>query len=600
MSQSSISYNEHGVAGGGGGHTINQPFSPADNGRARKEGSKNNLATFLAKVGVRTDIARKVGELSVPLFKSMDMDGLYQFVGEDPIDRAIIRSAQSLLKAELESDEKESGSKRNRDMFDMEEGEEEEEEGVDAMDVLARAAGQQQCESLRQTALSSKRQPRSEVNTLYEDPYQIGIESEGKEYMLSIYGDQNSDGTSNARRMASLRYSVPPPKGAVILRIPQLNVALVSYNKTDTMNRSEAAAIVLLTVHQSRWSFVFQNDWDIDIESFQKKAFEHWSLDSDERTIVGWTGIEKLKLVEGTAPLRSIEVLSNLLAFKWTVIDGLTLSLFENISGESRSLKATPCGHHNSGIVLVIKRLNYLMIAFMSADYDRVFAGFIMFITEDDNMGSMGGDQIAFNFNLAMVRVSNAVASATDMRLSNGTVFSIRGPFDVAAAITASMEYQINVMRSRETMRNQKEDFHTLITRHTTRAQGGSAGKPASRDVGKGSIDDLAPIIKQPPLQEDKRQGRGGKGDKKEVVKGGTKVNKCNYLCVGYLGETLEAMAGGQRSRCIKGDEKCYFTHRKASVITRIEAEDALMKPADSEMNRAIKQKIAEFKHFMK
>ncbi len=77
-------------------------------------------------------------------------------------------------------------------------------------------------------------------------------------------------------------------------------------------------------------------------------------------------------------------------------------------------------------------------------------------------------------------------------------------------------------------------------------------------------------------------------------------MNKCNYLCVGYLGETLEAMAGGQRSRCIKGDEKCYFTHRKASVITRIEAEDALMKPADSEMNRAIKQKIAEFKHFMK
>jgi thiamine phosphate synthase YjbQ (UPF0047 family) len=69
---------------------------------------------------------------------------------------------------------------------------------------------------------------------------------------------------------------------------------------------------------------------------------------------------------------------------------------------------------------------------------------------------------------------------------------------------------------------------------------------------------------------------------------------------VGYLGETLEAMSGGQRSKCSKGEEKCYFAHRRASVITRIEAEEALKKPVDNEMNRAIKQKIAEFKHFMK
>jgi hypothetical protein len=599
MSQSSVSYSEHEVAGGGGGHIITQPFSPADNGRARKEGSKNNLARFLARAGVKTEVASKVGELSVTLFKNMDVDGLYQFVGDDPMERAIMRSAQLSLKAELESDEKGSGSKRRRDIFDVEEGEEEE-DGVDGMDALAMAAGRQQVENLRKTAMSSRRQPRSEVHPVYGDPYMIGIDSEGKEYMLSIYGEQDSDGTSNARRMASLRYNVPPPKGAVILRMPQLNIALVSYNKTDTVKRGEAAATVILTVHPSRWASVFQNDWDIDIEGFQKKAFEHWALESDERTVVGWTGIEKLKLVEGTAPLKSVDMLSNLLAFKWTVIDGLTLSLFENTSGESRSLKATPCGHHNSGVVLVIKRLSYLMIAFMSDYYDRVFAAFIMFITENDKIGSMGGDQIAFNFNSAMVRVSNAVGSAADMRLGNGTTFSIKGPFEVAEAITASMEYQINLMRSRNEMRNQKEDFHAIITRQTTRAQGGSAGKPASRDVVRGPIDDPAPTIKQPPIKEDKKLSRGGKGDRTESVKGSSKVNKCNFLCVGYLGETLEAMAGGQRSKCIKGDEKCYFTHRKASWITRIEAEEALLKPVDSEMNRAIKQKIAEYNNFKK
>jgi hypothetical protein len=596
----SISYTERGVAGGGGGQTINQPFSPADNGKARKEGSKNNLARFLAKAGVRIDIARKVEELSVPLFKNMDVDGLHQFVGEDPIERAIMRAAQSSLRAELESEEAEAGTKRNRDIFEMEEGEEEEEEGEGGMDALARAAGQRRVESLRKAALDSKKQPRSEANIIYGDPYQIGLDSEGKDYMLSIYGDQSSDGTSNARRMASLRNNVPAPKGAVILRIPQLNVALVSFNKLDTVRRSEAAAIILLTVHHSRWAFVFQYDWDIDVENFQRKAFEHWSLESDERTIIGWTGIERLKLVEGKAPLRSLEVLSSLLNFKWTVTDGLTLSMFEDTSGESRSLEASHCTNHNLGVVAVIKRLNYLMIAFMSDNYERVFASFIRFITEDDKVAIMGGNQIAFNFNLAMTRVGNAVASATDMRLGNGTLLSIRGPFDVSMAIAASMEYQINVMRSRETMRNQKEDFPVLMARQTSRAQGGSAGKSKSRDVAKGSGDKSADIIKQPQLQDDKKQERGGKGGKKDVVKGEPKVNKCNFLCVGYLGETLEAMSGGQRSKCSKGEEKCYFAHRRASVITRIEAEEALKKPVDNEMNRAIKQKIAEFKHFMK
>jgi hypothetical protein len=200
-----------------------------------------------------------------------------------------------------------------------------------------------------------------------------------------------------------------------------------------------------------------------------------------------------------------------------------------------------------------------------------------------------------------MAKVGNAVASASDMRLGNGEKLSIRGPFEVSMAIAAAMEYQINEMRSRDKMRNQKEDFPSIVARQASRAQGGSGGKPTSRDVAQGSIDESVDIVKQPPARDSKKQGRGGQEVKKEVDKGGSKThNKSNFLCVGYLGESLDAMSGGQRSRCIKGEEKCYFAHRKAGVITRIEAEEAMKKPVDNDMNKAIRQKIAEFKHFMK
>lgn len=599
MAEQSISYNADGAADGGGGRSITQPFSPGDTGgKVGKGGSKNSLARFLNKQGVGRVVAQKVGELSVSLFANMDLEGLHHFAGDDPMDRAIMRAAQASLKGELASEEAESGLKRSRALFENEEEEEEEEEGMDA---LVKASGQRQMEDLRRRALASGRQPRSEVSIVYDDPYNIGEDSEGKNYILNIYGNQSSAGTVYARRMASLRYNETAPKGSVILRIPQLNVALISANKADTVKRSEAIAVILLTVHQSRWGCLFQNDWDVDPEIFQRKAFQHWSIELEERTIVGWTGIDKLKLAEGTAPLRSVETLSSLLTFKWTVIEGLRLSMFEHHKGESRSLKGTPCNNHNEGVATVIRRLNNLMMAFMSMSYDRVFASFIQFITEDDKAATMGGDQIAFNFNSAMMKVGNAVSSVTDMKLGNGSELSIRGPHEVSVAITAAMEYQIGMMRSREHMRNQKEDFPALMARQANRAQGGAGGKPASRDVAQGSIDESDDIVRQTQLPDGKKQGRGGKAAKKEVDKGESKIpNKCNFLCVGYLGESLGAMSGGQQSRCIKGEEKCYFVHRKASLITRIEAEEAMKKPVDSEMNKAIKKKIAEFTEFKK
>jgi hypothetical protein len=353
MAEQSISYNANVVADGGGGLNITQPFSPGDVGKARKEGSKNNLARYLTKAGVRIDLAQKVGELSVPLFKNMDAEGLHEFIGDNPMDRAIMRAAQSSLRLELASEELEAGAKRNRPLFEDEEEEEEEEMG--GIEALAKTSSQRRVEDLRSKALASRKQPRSEVSVIYNDPYQIGVDAEGKEYIVTVYGEHSSDGTIHAKRMASLKYNDIAPKGTVVLKVTQLNVALLSFNKSDTVKRSEAASVILLTVHQSRWAAIFQNDWDICVEHFQKKAFEHWSLELSERTITGWTGIEKLKLVEGTAPLNSLETLSSLLTFKWTITDGLRLAMFEHQKGESRSLKNSVCNNHNEGVIAVIR-----------------------------------------------------------------------------------------------------------------------------------------------------------------------------------------------------------------------------------------------------
>ena len=86
---------------------------------------------------------------------------------------------------------------------------------------------------------------------------------------------------------------------------------------------------------------------------------------------------------------------------------------------------------------------------------------------------------------------------------------------------------------------------------------------------------------------------------KREGSKTSTKVNtKSSYLCVAYLGESLGAKIEGEISRCPKGEEKCFYMHRKARSITRIEAEEAMVKPVESDMKRAIQRKIAEFTDF--
>jgi hypothetical protein len=103
---------------------------------------------------VEVNLALKASALSVSLFTNMDAEGINAFAGEGPVDRAILRAAQSPLKAELLRVENEKGKKRSRVLFDN--ADEEDEEGEDyGIECLARVAGETAVE--RRQCLGSSR-----------------------------------------------------------------------------------------------------------------------------------------------------------------------------------------------------------------------------------------------------------------------------------------------------------------------------------------------------------------------------------------------------------------------------------------------------------
>jgi hypothetical protein len=107
-----------GSHGSGGVQAIIFPFSPGDKGQpVSREGSKNGLARYVAKAGVETRIAATVSSLSVTLFTNMDDAGLHCLAGDNQVDRAILRAAQSSLKSELSRAEEVKGNKRDRASF---------------------------------------------------------------------------------------------------------------------------------------------------------------------------------------------------------------------------------------------------------------------------------------------------------------------------------------------------------------------------------------------------------------------------------------------------------------------------------------------------
>ncbi len=575
--------NEGSSEGRGGQPDLVFPFSPGDvGGVVSVNGSKSSLQRYLARSGVDRSVAAKVSQLNVHLFINVDEAGLQDFTGDERGDRAILRAAQSGLRAELALRKKEEGRKRGRELF-QEENDDEEESGLECLSRLAGQPGK---------SAATRKQVRSEIVALYSDPYMLGaVTEEGKNHITFVYGEQHSDGTERASRMPSLKYPDSEKKKLAEIKISRLNLCLLSFDKTDIPKRAEAISTILLIIDPSRWQSLLASDWSPDIPAFKSAAYNHWSLPVNQRNWFDWVGIDMLKQIPRSTPIMSIEGLQALVEFNWAVSGRLCITRFENVKGESGSSKTSPCNRFNSGLVTVIRRLNHIMIALMSLSYKGVFEAFIRFVTESDEASRIGGDQIAYNFDYAMVKVSSSVKLATPMKLGDGSTHGIKGPREVAFAIMAAMEFQVELMHDRGTMRDQKEDLSTLMTRQIERSLEGSSEKPSTRIIYQDASKEQQSSIR---LSDNKKGSRGGnKSDRKGVEKA-----KSDFLCVAYLGDSLGAAVGTKRSHCPKNADKCFFQHKEASSITRAEAEESLKRPADSEMKRVILQKIAEFTRF--
>jgi hypothetical protein len=136
-----------------------------------------------------------------------------------------------------------------------------------------------------------------------------------------------------------------------------------------------------------------------------------------------------------------------------------------------------------------------------------------------------------------MIKVSSSVKLATPMGLGDGTLHNIKGPREVAHAIIAAMEFQVELMQDRGLMRDQKEDLSVLITRQLERSLEGSTEKPSLREVAQGSLTEPQGNIR---LSDDRKGSKGGsKGDRKGVEKA-----KSDFLCIAYLGDSLGAVVG--------------------------------------------------------
>jgi hypothetical protein len=147
--------------------------------------------------------------------------------------------------------ENEKGRPRSRTLFDN--TNEEDEEGEDyGIECLGRVAGKTAVEELRRKAAMSSKQPLSRAVNVYADPYMVAARNEGKQHIIDVYGTHSSDGTVHHRRMASMMYEEAPERRSVAIKIPQLNLCLISGNRTDIISRGIVISMVLLMVEPSR------------------------------------------------------------------------------------------------------------------------------------------------------------------------------------------------------------------------------------------------------------------------------------------------------------------------------------------------------------
>jgi hypothetical protein len=516
---------------------------------------------------------------------------------------AMLQAAQESLKEELRQDEQEGRGKKRRIQEDQEgEGSEEDGEGSSGgMSLLSRAANQLGRSGGKQSA-------RMKEIRSFSDPYAMDVRDQsGMNDMIDVYGLHGSDGTVRASRMQSSVGEEPLPKGYFSLKLPQKNLSLITSDKDKLMVRAIEILPMLSTMHKSRWYPLHGGDWKLSVPRFRTEFYKLWSMDKGDRNVPGWNeDIRTFTLVSKAACLQNDETMTRLYGMNWSLTsDGLSIADFDEVKNESRSHDKTVCGVYNKGLTCTIARLQDLMTSIMSGYYEGAFKGFMDFVSRDESIIMTGGDQLEHNFARAMGRVSAPIRKGNSMIMPDGTVYEMDGPEGVAAAISASLAFQIEFMKDEQLMRTQNDTFRERIKIMQSRAKvgenstdikaSGEEGKEEGKgkqDKGKGKKEERIKDREQERARKDRQAAR-------LAIKEEPGATKPAFLCMRNLGESLGVRLDGKVINCRHGTA-CKFKHRSAALTTFTEAQEAIEKTVDSPMKTEIKKAMDAFRYFLK
>jgi hypothetical protein len=95
----------------------------------------------------------------------------------------------------------------------------------------------------------------------------------------------------------------------------------------------------------------------------------------------------------------------------------------------------------------------------MSGDYEDAFRDIVRFLTKNEDITLVEGDQINYNVNTAMARVAVKIAKGAGMMIPGDATYQLEGPRAVSEVIRASFRFHIAFMMDPHRMRTQQDSF---------------------------------------------------------------------------------------------------------------------------------------------
>jgi hypothetical protein len=191
------------------------------------------------------------------------------------------------------------------------------------------------------------------------------------------------------------------------------------------------------------------------------------------------------------------------------------------------------------------------------------------------------------------------------MIMTDGTVYEMDGPEGVAAAISASLAFQIEFMKDEQLMRTQNDTFRERIKIMQSRAKVGDnstdtkASGEEGKEEGKGKQEKGKGKKEERIKEKEQERARKERQAARLAIKEEPGATKPAFLCMRNLGESLGVRLDGKVINCRHGTA-CKFKHRSAALTTFTEAQEAIEKTVDSPMKTEIKKAMDAFRYFLK